>query len=407
MRRPPLSKGFFHSSQLAQMKAPLPILPQCGACGLYKTCKSPKMEVYGKGRRKILIVGEAPGEDEDDKDRPFCGKSSQELKEVLAKCGVDMDKECWLTNALICRPPKNEISDDKMIDYCRPNLVKTITELEPEIIIPLGGIAVESLLGWLWKDDVGAVTRWVGWNIPYQRLNCWICPTWHPSYVLRAREQRNEVPGIMFAKHLDKATAHDNRPGVNKEIFDGIQTFTGDASQALHEFHISPKTHLICFDFETDRLKPDHKDAWIVCCSVTNGVDTLAFPWEPNKERVKAILEDPSIGKMSHNMKFEDRWCRREGIAVANWVWCSMNNAHILDNRSDITSLKFQTFVRLGLDEYDSHIKPFLYSDGGGNAPNRIKEVYFPDLLKYCALDSIYEYEVAQEQMKEMKLWIK
>jgi uracil-DNA glycosylase len=65
--------GFFKGSELKLVKAPSARVPQCGVCGLWRGCKTPKMEVSGKGKRRILIVGEAPGADEDTQGKPFVG----------------------------------------------------------------------------------------------------------------------------------------------------------------------------------------------------------------------------------------------------------------------------------------------------------------------------------------------
>lgn len=157
-----MSHGFFPASMLLETKAPTSLVPKCGACGLYKTCNTPKMEPSGAGRKRILILAEAPGETEDAKGIQLCGKSGTYLSDTLKGLGVSMRKDCWLTNAIICRPPDNETPDDKKIEWCRPNLTKTIKELQPDIIIPLGGVAVKSLIGSIWKEDVGPISRWVG-----------------------------------------------------------------------------------------------------------------------------------------------------------------------------------------------------------------------------------------------------
>jgi uracil-DNA glycosylase family 4 len=175
-----MPKGFFTKSQLAS-KAPVSRIPHCGSCGLFRQCKSPKMPVSGKGRKQILLVGEAPGKNEDLEGKQFVGKTGQLLERSLRSVGIDMRRDCWLTNALICRPPNNAKPSHKEIGYCRANLINTIEKLKPEIIIPIGDAAVESLMTWLWKDKIGSIGRWVGWNIPHQKLNAWICHIWHPS----------------------------------------------------------------------------------------------------------------------------------------------------------------------------------------------------------------------------------
>src|SRR5690554_1278964 len=176
-----MPKGFFPESTLIS-KPPLSLIPKCGACGLHKTCQSPKMPPSGKGRRKVLIVGEAPGAHEDEQGVQFVGKAGQFLQERLNELGVRMRTDCYITNALICRPPGNKIENKNAVDYCRPNLLRTLEEVEPHTVVLLGGTAVRSLVGALWKEDVGPLERWVGWNIPCTKPNVWICPTYHPSY---------------------------------------------------------------------------------------------------------------------------------------------------------------------------------------------------------------------------------
>ena len=107
-------------------------------------------------------------------------------------------------------------------------------------------------------------------------------------------------------------------------------------------------------------------------------------------------------------MKFEESWSRnRLKVSVDRWVWDSMLAAHLLDNRPGVTGLKFQTYVNFGVVDYSSEIDPFLTSTDqkGANATNRILELISSSggrekLLKYCGLDSVYEYRLAMIQRK-------
>src|SRR5580704_10111068 len=195
--------GFFPEYDGAPERKPLPLVAKCGACGLHKTCQSPFMPVYGKGKRKILVVGEAPGAVEDKRNKPFQGESGELTQTVFEELGADLFRDCWVTNALICRPPHNFIKKEAMIEYCRPNVFKVIKELKPEVIILFGKRAVHSVIGHAWKEEVGAMTRWAGWRIPCQNPRAWICPTYHPSYVLRSEKQ--PVVALWFKRHLKQA----------------------------------------------------------------------------------------------------------------------------------------------------------------------------------------------------------
>jgi uracil-DNA glycosylase family 4 len=339
---------------------------------------------------------------------PFVGPSGRLAAEAFRKAGLDFRKDCWITNALICRPPRNQIGDQRRIDYCRPNLLKVLDDLEPEKVVLLGNTAVKSLIGHLWDPDTKELNRWLGWQIPSQKVNAWVCPTYHPSYLLR--NERNPVLGLLFVRHLEAVARLEGRPW--KEVPDyasQVDLVYNPAEAARVLDRMREKGGLIAFDYETDRLKPDKKDSTIVCCSVCwRGRKTIAFPWKGEATRaMKDLLASPSCHFIASNMKFEDRWSRRFGMRVRNWFWDTMLAAHALDNRKGITSIKFQSFVLLGQALWNKHLERALRTpkdkdDKSCNAENRIRAgVSWDDLLLYCGLDSLLEYLVARIQMRQ------
>lgn len=394
---------FFPASRLLN-KAPVSLVPKCGACGLFKTCKSPKMLPSGKGRRRFLILGEAPGADEDDEGAAFVGRAGRHLENALRKVGVDLRRDCTITNSLICRPPNNATPTSEQIDYCRPNLIKTLDEFKPDVIIPLGASAVQSLLTTIFKDkDIGGITRWAGFNIPCQRVNAWVCPTFHPSHLLRSEE--DPVLELMFHEHLKRAAEHDSKP------WDRVPDYKRDvekifkpreAAKLIREF--IKRGGWLAFDYETTRLKPEWPDAQIVSCSVCwRGKRTIAYPWLGEAIDATWELVRSRNPKIASNIKFEDRWTRWFfGKGVRNWRWCTMTNAHLIDNRERITSIKFQAFVLLGAESYDDHIKPFLRAKKGEKLNRILSEIDMGQLLLYNGLDSLLEYKVAMLQMEIM-----
>jgi DNA polymerase len=360
------------------------------------------MPVSGKGELGILIVGEAPGEFEDEQGRQFVGKSGALLKQTLSDLGVDMRRDCWLTNALICRPPKNRTPDEKEIGYCRPNLMATLAALNPQVVITLGGTAAKSLLGSIWKEAVGPITRWVGWNIPYQKRNVWICPTYHPSFILRDSNKINEM---FFKKHLAAAVAHTSRPWEEIPTWTTRVEVLFDTTEAARRLRaITEEGGPCAVDYENTCLKPEYEGAEIVCCSVSHKGQAFAYPWHGDAIAATGqLLVSPKVAKIASNLKHEDRWSRWAfGRPVVNWLHDTMIAAHTLDNRPGITGLKFQSFVQFGVESYDDHIKPFLQATDGGHI-NRIKQVDPKDLLKYCAWDSFLEEKLALKQRKQFK----
>jgi uracil-DNA glycosylase family 4 len=410
-----MGRPFFQRSSLDVIKAPAPLLPRCGACGLYRDCASPKMPPTGNGVKGILIVGEAPGRNEDRRGEQFVGDAGRFLRKRIAAHGVDPETDVFYTNALICRPPQNRTPSDREISYCRPNLTNTIRMLNPSVIIPLGGIAVKSLIGSLWREDVGKeITRWLGWQIPCQSLNAWICPNWHPSFVIRQEERdpQTQVVNRYFDYYLSRALKLRERPWKKLPEYDkqvDVVFNIGEAADRIDE--VTKRGGYASFDYETNMLKPDNiEKARIVCCAIASYRDlggedtrkeTFSFPMHGQAVRaLKNFLKSEKVKKIGANIKFEERWSRAKlGVAVKGWAWDIITTAHVYDNRRDIISVKFQAFVTLGQDAYDDHIRKYLKAPSG-YAENKIKEIPPDKLLHYCGMDALLELEIAERQMR-------
>lgn len=400
-------RGFFAKTELTT-KAPPSLVPRCGECKLFESCLSPKIPVNGKGRKGILIIGEAPGEDEDKKGIPFVGRAGRLLSDALSKFGIDMRRDCWITNAVICRPTNNELKNHpKAIDHCRPNVLNAIRELKPEKIILLGASAIKSLIGWLWREDVGSVNRWIGWRIPCQKLNCWIAPAWHPAYILRGNAgKQDDTMQMLFEQHIEAALQLRGKPYPDgpPDYASKVRMELDDEKAANHLRLMIAFNKPVAFDYETDRLKPDREEAKIYSCAVSDGDSTIAFPWQGKVVEEMKVLLRSNVPKIIQNAKFEFRWTLAKlGIRMKNLIWDTMLAAHVLDNRSDSTGFKFQAFINLGVDPWDEVISPYLKAKGGANEPNRIKEVDLSTLLRYNGMDALLEWEVAQKQMALMK----
>lgn len=390
----------FFPLEVFQSKKPLG-LPLCGSCKLYKSCKSPKMRVDGDGKKEILIIGEAPGKYEDASNQPFVGKSGKYLEGVLRNLDVDLRYDCWLTNAIICHIEGNKKPTSQQIGYCRPNVIGLIETLKPKVIILIGGYAVKSLIGHLWREDAGGITRWAGFNIPCQRYNAWICPVFHPSYCFREEEKNNPMPGMFFRKHLEKAMEYTSRPwkeipNYQKEV--EIEVEGDQVVKSVQE--IIQAGYPVAVDYETNMLKPDSNEAEIVSCAVSNGVRTISYPWiGKTREVTKELLLSP-LKKVFSNQKFELRWTIKEfGHGIKECYFDTMLASHVIDSRRGITSIKFQAFVLLGQEPWDEHIKPYLKSPGG-NTKNRIRELDLNQLLVYGGIDALLEWKVANIQRK-------
>lgn len=150
--------------------------------------KNRKNIVFGEGNpdAKIMLIGEAPGEEEDKQGRPFVGRSGQLLNKVLELAKIKREK-LYITNVLKCRPPNNRAPNDNEIKICKSLFLdKQIKIIRPRIIVTLGSIATKALLE---HDDI-KITKIHG-KI-FKKNNLIIIPIYHPSYVLRNRNVINQ-----------------------------------------------------------------------------------------------------------------------------------------------------------------------------------------------------------------------
>lgn len=367
------------------------------------------MKPTGDGKRRILLVAEAPGEQEDEEGVQLIGRAGQYTREVLDRLDYDMD-DGNKTNAVICRPPDNDIQD-LHIDCCRPNLLKTLRDLEPRVVILLGASAVKSLMPTERDDDVGGIGRWVGWKIPSREHNAWICPTYHPSHILRSERNGRKDPVLerLFRQHLKAALKLEEKPitGLSlDELKKKIEIIKSPRDARLRLKDLVRKKGRLAFDFESTGIKPDRDGHRIVACSFCfEGEDTFAFLVdEGNMPYLSDVLRSARLKKIAANLKNEERWTRKiMGHSVANWWWDTMIGAHYLDNRGSISGLKFQVYVRFGIADYNRVVSLYFHSDNE-NGFNKIDDCPKDDLLMYNGLDSLFEFMLALVQRKEMGL---
>ena len=397
--------GFFPASVVLASGTKKYSEPLCDSCLLYRGCNTPKMGVFGKGKKEILVVGDFAREEDDVCGRPFSGDVGQLVRSTLALCGVDLENDCWSTNAIICCPPGRGTPDAKKINYCRPNLVKAIKTLRPKKILLLGGAAIRSCIGEYYRLELGEGARWVGWKIPLQEINAWVCPTYSPSQVMLAKDDKQgAVYRLWFERHIQAALALEGRP------WDPVPDYTAgikrikDLDKAAAWIRKLIESGLrSSFDYETNCLKPDRTDAKIRSVAFHCKRGTMACPvLGPVKDALVEYLQSPSE-KVGANTKFEERWSRRAfGVEVQNVVWDCMLSSHHLDNRRGICSVEFQSFVRLGCVPWDAKVSPYFDSEDSVSL-NRVYEVDLDSLLLYNGVDAVSEYLIAEKQEQEMR----
>ena len=149
----------------------------CRAC---KLCSGRRNTVFGVGDTQAdwLIVGEAPGENEDLQGEPFVGQAGKLLDNMLKALGLDRHHKVYIANVLKCRPPGNRNPEPDEVAQCEPFLRRQVELLQPKIILAMGRFAVQSLLGT--SEPIGKLR---GRGHQYHGVP--VVVTYHPAYLLR------------------------------------------------------------------------------------------------------------------------------------------------------------------------------------------------------------------------------
>ncbi len=391
-----MNQGFFTQEEVNRYKDDSHKTKKlnCFTCKLYKKCKSPKMGYEGKGRQKILIISGQTSKEMDNRNTVYAGQATKFLYHEFKKHSIDIKKDCWKMNAVQCYSEKEPTSVH--INCCRKRVFKIIKELEPKVIILLGKITVDSVIGKFFKKDIGSIGKLVNWTIPDRELKAWICPIYHPSRMYKS--QNEYVAKLVIRKNIKKIVSIINHPLPKyKDEKDCVEILTDyrDIKKVFQE-----KNKIVAFDYETTAIKPHAKGHEIVCVSIAVSSDKC-YSFMLNRRETKSLkkfLVDENIFKIAQNMKFEHNWSREVlGVEVKGWLWDTMLAQHVLDSRDGITGLKFQAYVYFGIADYDSHIN---WGKQGSNEMNKIYDIPENELLLYCGIDSLITLKLAMMHMK-------
>ena len=158
-------------------------------CGLKKTAKSTVFS-DGVSSARIMLVGEAPGQDEDRTGKPFVGRSGQLLDAMMATIGLSRASNLYIANVIPWRPPGNRAPSADELETCKPFILRQIELVAPEIIVLVGGTSAKTLL----NTETG-ITRLRGkWHsLEIGGRDIPALPFFHPAYVLRRPETKIDV----------------------------------------------------------------------------------------------------------------------------------------------------------------------------------------------------------------------
>lgn len=173
-------------------------LGECTRCRLHK---ARSRIVFGDGpaHADLVFVGEGPGEEEDRQGLPFVGRAGKLLTQMISAMGLER-KDVYICNVVKCRPPQNRTPERDEVSTCQPFLERQLAVVRPKVIVCLGSVAVQALLGS--RKSLSEVRgKWFDWR------GAKLLPTYHPAYLLR----NPNAKGVVWAD-LQKVIAELGLP---------------------------------------------------------------------------------------------------------------------------------------------------------------------------------------------------
>lgn len=168
---------------------------KCTSCNLSKD-RTNVVFSDGKASAPIMLIGEAPGAEEDASGTPFVGRAGRLLNELLAECGLSRQEDMYICNTVKCRPPGNRVPTDEEKKTCEPFLNAQINIVRPKVIILCGATAAKSFLG----DNLKISQIRGKWFTILNGIKTTVI--FHPSYLLRNHSLEKNSPRWLTKQDL-------------------------------------------------------------------------------------------------------------------------------------------------------------------------------------------------------------
>ncbi|PWL73745.1 uracil-DNA glycosylase [Candidatus Gastranaerophilales bacterium] len=177
---------------------------KCNGCKGCALANARKNIVFGSGNAntaKVVFIGEAPGEMEDESGMPFVGRAGQLLDEFLTNAGISRDEDIYITNTVKCRPPENRVPTEEEKAACRKFLNAQIDVIKPRAIVLCGATALKSFIELDKKTTISKVRgQWMTINV--DGVDYPAMTIFHPSYLLRNHSLEENAPRTLMARDL-------------------------------------------------------------------------------------------------------------------------------------------------------------------------------------------------------------
>ena len=366
--------------------------PQCQLCKLHKTCETVCIgaDVIGPDKPDIMVIGEAPGAEEDANGKPFVGRSGKAIRGVLSDLGL-LHRSA-ITNVVKCRPPNNGTPTLDQIRRCRVYLDNELESFAPRFVVLLGASAVKSFLGEAHPRMMEVRGR-KNWVDPISGAN--IIATYHPAAALRDPKKWYDI--------VDDLRRIDSREFYDPQTVD--VRVVGTVARL-------PKS--LAFDLETMGLRP--WDDWreILCVSWSSKKDKAQVTRNVGSF-VEELGKDPHRLLVGHNLKFDLMWLRaKTGYVHQGPVFDTMVALHLLNENTPSKGLKWAAHQYTGLGDYAKDVEAFFKFKGEHwsveeDQINRTSEsgrqahVSRETMDIYCGWDASATWEIYEKLKRELK----
>ena len=390
--------------------------PKCKECTVSKD-RPYRYQVYPKGPidAPIVLVGEAPGKQEEEEEEAFVGPAGQKLEEALVNAGVDSSK-FYITNTVKCRPLENRAPVAEECKKCRDLFLKHEINAYPrKLVIGVGNIGYYGVVP---KRTPSGIMSRTGIFEENEEFNCLVLPCVHPAAVLRTPSNQPLLDdvAVKIAQFIGNNYNLQEKTPVN---YKEVRTIV-DFNKCIKEIKEKKK---VVVDLETNSL--DYYTGKILCISLSTAPFTgwyipvienddsawSRYDWTTVQEGLREVFEDPTIDKIGHNLKFDLEFL------IHNFKWevkgqldDTMLMHHMLDENT-AHGLKDLSTRLTDLGSYAAELEEALNLIKRSRIP--IEEKHFGKipldiLIKYTCTDvdaTFRLYELFKQQLIEQELY--
>lgn len=335
----------------------------CYKCGLWQTCIHPDIQGRGNFSSKILILGEAPGAEEDTLNQVFVGKSGKVLSYYIESAGIT-SSDYFISNAVKCRPESNRTPLPKEISSCSPKTYKLILEMKPKVIITLGKVPATQLLKLKLDQEI------LRGKLYYHPVfNCYILPTWHPAYINYSQDVVVENQLLTDLK-LAKCVSQKPLPRI---LISTPRSLKDPLEIKKYLDHLLTVEEFSCDIETTGKSKSDAVNPRVgritdisFCSKPGEGVHIKWSDILPFERELKEVLRNPHSKKIGHNFRFDKKFLRACGFEVNNYYFDTMLAYHTMNMvHEGAQKSGFDLDTMSWLFSYQGNYKSILEDYGG------------------------------------------